>query len=348
MPQIIAAFYQRALLASDFITGLTLGIIACMYSSCMYLLWKRRRDRRFSIAMMVYLTVLFVILLVFSVAAARNIQIAYVDNQDRPGGSFVYYLRSQVSPFYLTKLASFVILTFMADSLVLWRCWIIWSASVRRTAVIVILFPCFLLAASFVAGILGIVHTSKGSLLGVRSPGLLGGSLHLALSIAVNVMASCLIVGRLLFYRRRFKDLDSFSVASGPAHVYTSLLTIFIESAALYTPFAVSFLVTAAIVSPLQEVFWPFLIAAHQLSTYLIVYRLANGTAWEKDTFQNNKVQGLSTIKFNHALAVKTITFDRDVLSRSQADLYSCNRDESSETSLEITTGCTGHAGEEV
>jgi len=77
-------------------------------------------------------------------------------------------------------------------------------------------------------------------------------------------------------------------------------MTIFIESAVLYAPFAITSLATTVIINPLQQVFIPLLVVAHQVATYLIVYRLADGTAWQKDTLQK-KV--LSTIKFTTAHA---------------------------------------------
>jgi len=120
LPPVQQAFLQRSILAGDFIAGVSLGIMVCMYASCLHLLWNKRRTRRYSAAMIIYLTTLIATLLLFSITTASRIQTAYVDYQNSPGGPLEYYTDGR-PPIYLVQIGSFYFLTFLADSLVVPR-----------------------------------------------------------------------------------------------------------------------------------------------------------------------------------------------------------------------------------
>jgi len=284
---------ERTFLAGDFINGMTFGIVICMYFSCVQVLWKQRNSRRFSTFLLAYLTLLFVTLLIFCSVSAGTVQQIYIDNRNYPQGPWNYFLQTQNLPINVIFISTFFLLTFFADSLIFWRCWIIWSASRRRTAVISTAFPALLLAASFALGIIWVLQSSQPGLSFYSKVPLAFGTAYYALSIGMNVILTILITGKLLLYRRRFKNASG---AADPVNFYTSLLTIFVESAGLYTIFAICFLVTYAINNPINQIFFGFTTAGQQISAYLIVYRLADGTAWQKDTLEKKMV---STIQFN-------------------------------------------------
>jgi len=288
-------FLERTFLAGDFITGMTFGILLCMYPACMQLLWKQRRTRRFSKFLMTYLTVLFIILVIFSAVSAGSVQTIYIDNRNYPGGPWSFFLASQNLAIDVIFIATFFLLTFFADSLIFWRCWIIWSASRRRTAIIGTFFPALVLLASFAIGTIWVLQSSQPGLSFYSKIPRAFGVIYYSLSIGMNVVLTLLITGKLLVYRHRFKT-TSTSGSPDPVQFYTSLLTIFIESAALYSTFAICFLVSYAINNPINQVFLVFTTAAQQISAYLIAYRLAAGTAWQKDTLQKKII---SSLKFN-------------------------------------------------
>jgi len=284
---------ERTFLAGDFINGMTFGIIICMYFSCMQVLWNQKNTRRFSTFLMIYLTVLFITMIIFSSVSAGTVQQIYIDNRNYPGGPWTYFLATQNLAINVMFIATFFLLTFFADSLIFWRCWIIWSASRRRTAIIGTAFPALLLVASFAIGTIWVLQSSQPGLSFYSKIPLAFGTAYYSLSIGMNVILTILITSKLLLYRRRFKNASG---ASNPNKFYTSLMTIFVESAALYSTFAICFLITYAINNPLNQIFLGFTTAGQQISAYLIVYRLAAGTAWQKDTLEKKLV---STIQFN-------------------------------------------------
>jgi hypothetical protein len=67
---------------------------------------------------MIYLTLLFTLLFIFMVVQAGAVQMTYIDNRNYPGGPVAYFLASQALPINVIFLATFVLLTFFADSLI--------------------------------------------------------------------------------------------------------------------------------------------------------------------------------------------------------------------------------------
>ena len=88
------------------------------------------------------------------------------------------------------------------------------------------------------------------------------GSAYYALSLGVNIILTILIVARLLMYRRTHLE----HLPAEHAQHYLSLATLIIESAALYTCFAIAFLVSYALNKPINQIWLGFAQAA-QAST---------------------------------------------------------------------------------
>ena len=76
------------------------------------------------------------------------------------------------------------------------------------------------------------------------------GTAYYALSLGVNIILTVLIVARLLMYRR------THMAHLPPEHAqqYLSLATLIIESAALYSAFAIASLVSYAIDNPISQI----------------------------------------------------------------------------------------------
>lgn len=126
------------------------------------------------------------------------------------------------------------------------------------------------------------------------------GTAYYAISLSVNIILTFLIIGRLVSYRRTLLE----SLPADLATHYISLATVIVESAALYTVFAILFLITYAINHPTNQVWlavasgcqvrlsalsflealftWPC--SFQQIANLLIIYRLAEGSAWQQNT----------------------------------------------------------------
>ena len=84
------------------------------------------------------------------------------------------------------------------------------------------------------------------------------GTSYYAISLGLNIILTVLILVRLLMYRRTHLA----HLPSGHAQQYLSLATLIIESAALYSIFAIMFLVSYAMNKPINQVWLGFAQAA--------------------------------------------------------------------------------------
>lgn len=79
------------------------------------------------------------------------------------------------------------------------------------------------------------------------------GIVYLSLTMSSHVILTCLIVGRILWFRHRVRTV----FGSRLGKTYTSLVAILIESASLYTIWAMTSVILYGLNSRLQFVFLP-------------------------------------------------------------------------------------------
>ncbi|KAG6911283.1 hypothetical protein DXG01_002122 [Tephrocybe rancida] len=289
-------FLERSFLAADFVSGVGYGIQLVLYLTCATFLWKSRKERRRSTFLLVYISLLLCVETIFEVAQSNTVQMIYVDNRNYPGGPWEYFLATQNLPINILFIASLFSLTFLSDLLVLWRCWVIWSAfGSNLYASLALVFPCFLLLASFALGVIWALQSSQPGLSLYSSLPIAFGTAYLAVSLGVNVVLTFLISMRLLYYRRKIVD----SLPEGAGSDYVSLVTILVESASIYSTFALIFLITYALNHPINSVFLVVASAAQQIANYLIIYRLTQGRGWDGQTARLTR---LTTLNFDLSL----------------------------------------------
>ena len=99
------------------------------------------------------------------------------------------------------------------------------------------------------------------------------GTSYYAISLSINIVLTILIVIRLIQYRKT-------AMAALPeehAKHYLSIVTVLVESAALYSIFALLFLITYAINNPINQVMLG-IAQATQVSTLFIEYPFFHST----------------------------------------------------------------------
>ncbi|KAJ7658455.1 hypothetical protein B0H17DRAFT_1213202 [Mycena rosella] len=278
---------ERAFVAGDVVTGVGFGAQVALYMHCVLYLWKRRNINRSAIFLLAYITTLLSVEVVFVVVQAKTVQMIYIDNRNYPGGPWAFFLATQNAPVNVIFYATLFVLTFLSDILVLWRCWVIWAADgLTGVAYLVIAFPCIMLLGSFAMGVLWTLESSQPGLSLYSERPMAYGTAYYAISLSVNVVISILIIARLLIYRRRLRT----GVPGARASHYLSIATIFVESAALYSVFAILFLITYATDEPTNQIWLSVASAAQEIAGYLIIYRLADGRAWQSDTMRISSV----------------------------------------------------------
>ncbi|KZV66049.1 hypothetical protein PENSPDRAFT_689319 [Peniophora sp. CONT] len=258
-------FQEHVFLASDIIAGFGYGIQLVLYMACVRYLWSQRHMRRHALFLLAYTTVVFCVQTVFVGAQALAVQRVYIDNRNYRGGPWVYFLSSETNIF---TQATLIEVNLMSDALVLWRCWVIWQAAARGRwmACLVISVPFLMLIAFFATGMLWLLRSSRSILtISATLPRAYLLSYY-AISLSFNIVLT-LLIGRLLQYRASIME----SLPSAHARHYLSIATVLFESAALYSVFAVCFLVAYAVNNGIALVLFDLAQVPQQISAYLII-----------------------------------------------------------------------------
>jgi len=251
------------------------GFVVALTLDCLSNLVKGRSGRDVKWGFVVYVVIIFGFATLYIGASAKWVELMFIDNRNYPGGPVGYY--TNVLPtIYIFVVLSYAIINFMAGGLLLYRCFVVWN---RRWYIIVI--PCAMYVSTIV-----LVALAANSLLGEDSTYFTGARLAFTLplysiSIALNLLLSGLIAGRIWSARSRFRAV----LGSQQAHVYTSVTSMIVESAAIYS---ISSLVAIANFGSdpssysfnFVNVSWPINAMAMTISQILIISKVAKGQAY--------------------------------------------------------------------
>lgn len=103
---------------------------------------------------------------------------------------------------------------------------------------------------------------------------------YFSLSLALNIILTGMIMFRIWSYQR----VINMHLGKDYGHQYTSISTMFVESAAMYTAIAIPVLVTFTRGAPESQIFLGFAPAVQAMASYFIIWRVAKGRAWTRDT----------------------------------------------------------------
>ncbi|KAI0042688.1 hypothetical protein FA95DRAFT_1682387 [Auriscalpium vulgare] len=269
-------FLEKTFMASGYLTGVGFGIQLVLYCACVDMLWRQKQRRRSNIFLIAYISVLCAMNAIWTGTSAYGLQLTYIDNRNYPGGPFGFLLIEFSLPVNILSLASYIIGNVLADALMVWRCWVIWSASIGTRAYLVMVVPVLALLGSLAMGIIYAIETASPEGFFSRNATNFG-IVFFALSMSLNLLLTIMIVIRLW--------IDRLRVLGGTVgRRYTSLMTVFVESAALYAVSSLLLLVTYSVGHPINQIFLGLSPAVQVIANYLIIYRIARGQAWSTGT----------------------------------------------------------------
>ncbi|KAJ3552264.1 hypothetical protein NM688_g4239 [Phlebia brevispora] len=238
--------------------------------------------------LLAYVALTFILSTIFQGASMRLTQDAFVEGRNLPGGPSPadFPVPIDVCNYVM------VILTFLSDALLLWRCTIMSRNSIVPDWVSTVVALAAWLT-ELIIGVLFLVRISHVFIFD-SDPLTLG---FFCYSLVLNVLATAIIVGRLFVYRRRFARVW------GSEHVtqYTGIMAMMVESELLYTAFLILFIVPYIMHNLLESAFLQSLALVQATAALMIVYRVAQGKGWTKDTHAQIATghTRASTIQFN-------------------------------------------------
>ncbi|KAF9457973.1 hypothetical protein BDZ94DRAFT_1174538 [Collybia nuda] len=324
-------FSEHTWLQGAFLAAVAYGMQVILYSMSCYLLVRHRTSTNSTknIGLTVYITILFTLGTLYIAALLQFTQESFIDGRNIPGGADAYEKVMFSSPIDMLGNVTMVILTWMCDIINVWRCIVIYQGS-RVPVWIVSVVPFTMYLASIVLGILFLKQIGSGTQTPWQAHGINYTSPYYSMSLALNILVTIMIVTRLFLCRHRINRVMGRSHGTQ----YTYLAAMIIESAAIYSTFSLLFLVPFAFQNPLSQLFLQALSPVQNVSTFLIIFRVAQGKGWTQETINATTVTTIgsagSPIRIH---AVKSVFTDAD-LGRENTAIFA--KRQSSAPSVEL------------
>lgn len=283
-PQITYDVYvaEKDIFAGDFISAILYGVVIVLFFQCMEAFFNpvRHSSRGIPWGLMAHTTAMFSFVTVYIAMSLYLQSISYIDNRDFPGvdgappGPFGYQLFVYSEAISYVPGIMFTFNQWLADGLLLYRCFFIYCESYW-----VIAFPSLMYLASIATGIMFIYQQAAQNFdanpLAFDIP-------YFAISVALNVLLTLMIVGRLVRHSRNIRDAMGPLVR--PIRLYKAIVTIFVESSALYAISYILYIGPWIPAKPSQYIFFPILAQTQVIGPFLIILRVTTQRRSMNDT----------------------------------------------------------------
>ncbi|KAH9947882.1 hypothetical protein B0H21DRAFT_306544 [Amylocystis lapponica] len=286
------SLFQNSYYVAVNVGSILYGVEVVLYILTLQALYKRRsRDGLSDNFLIWFSTASLILITIYEAVEAVFGQEMWVVNADYPGGQAAY-MATYASVWYQTMgSTATVILELMTDGLMIYRCFVVWD-DYR-----VVILPCFLWFCALVLGVFdlyvsgapnGNFFTGAAANIGVS---------YFSISIGNNILATCLICGRILYYSSRMRaDLGPKATCT-----YTGVLALIVESALPFSLSGFACLVSYGLNSEIAILFITIYTMFTCISPQLLILRVISGEAWTRDT--TTQEIALSTVDFSSRLA---------------------------------------------
>ncbi|EPQ58308.1 hypothetical protein GLOTRDRAFT_72606, partial [Gloeophyllum trabeum ATCC 11539] len=213
---------------------------------------------------------MFILGTLFLASSSRVAQMTFIDDRNFPGGPVVWQEAAYSIPSNLLGNVTFTIANWLADALMIWRCYIVWTG---RYVWPVIAIPCLMWMASFAMGTILLTQVSRPGLSLWSTSSINFALTYFSISLSLNILVTLFILVRLLLHRREMCK----SLGEAYGKYYVAIAAILVESAALYAACSILFLVPYVLNHPLQFIFMQILSQVQIIAPLLVIVRVASG-----------------------------------------------------------------------
>ncbi|KAF8880557.1 hypothetical protein BD779DRAFT_1446204, partial [Infundibulicybe gibba] len=186
------------------------GIYIALFFICIHILLRNKPERTLQFPLLVLAVLMFAI-------ATADIGVTYAS-------LLRYALQGEIIPFrrIYPKFMLYVTNNVLADTLVIYRCYVVWGHNRR-----IIIFPCILLLAATICGYL---------FEGATSPSLKRTfPIYLLMTFTLNTLITILTAGRIWWISRKAHQI----LGSDLVKRYNSAIAIIVESGAIYSTYII-------------------------------------------------------------------------------------------------------------
>jgi len=242
-----------------------------------------------------YSTVLLVLLTIDISTNAVWGQQMWITFRDRPGGVPAFIATEQSVWYETLGTTSAIALICLGDALLIYRCFILWASNYM-----IIVIPVLVYLGDLALGILVLISsgTPGGKFFSGKAVDF--GTPFYSMAIALNIILTMLICGRLLHISRWVRK----TLGHDASDLYTNVMSIMIESALPYSLCGIMFIIPYVRGSDTSIAFAQMWGKFTCISPQLIVFRVVTRKAWSRDTVN----QAVSAIEFNSGAGVHTTT----------------------------------------
>ncbi|KAF8641523.1 hypothetical protein AX16_009901 [Volvariella volvacea WC 439] len=267
-------YVERSNLNGVILSGVAYGVLLTITIQALLLFLKPPKGCCISWPLVIYLGVVAVLATIGFGGNAKFNQMTYIDYRNYPGGPNVFTVDFYQHWTNMMSFASYTVLSWIADGLVLWRFSLIYNNYLLCA------LPGLMYSGAIASSISLLVAMTRPTASFWSERAVRFGIAYWSLSISLNIILTLAISGRLLYVQNRIKR------ALGVEHsqMYTSIASMLVESAALYTIWGLVFLICYARNTPFQNIVLPPLGQVQGIAPVLILLRVAQGRAWTKET----------------------------------------------------------------
>ncbi|KAH6899466.1 hypothetical protein BKA70DRAFT_1313556 [Coprinopsis sp. MPI-PUGE-AT-0042] len=270
VPSDVDLLTERSNLNGLIIAG---GIVFTLFSQCVFMI--ASRDRRWMSKWVIYYAIaLFVAATIGFAGNTLFVQMTYIDYRNIPGGPNVFTQTFYAHPVNMVANCAYVFISWIADGLLLYRFTVIYGSSVLFLA---LPGAVYLAIIAMSLSLLRAFWQTQAVQFGVA---------YWGLSVALNVGITLAIAGRLLHMRSKHQGILSGSSNAFRPDTYTSVVAMLIESASLYAVWALLFIILYGKGSYVQNYILPSLGQVQSISSLLIIFRVSQGSAWDRNYYQ--------------------------------------------------------------
>lgn len=299
-PQIPYSLYfaEKANLAGVFIGAIFYGIVIVLFFQCMGSLFSTVYRTREGIrwGLVAYTSTMFSFVTIFTAMNLDIQSVSYIDNRAFPGtdqippGPLGYQYLVYSKAISIVPNLMFLLNNWLADSLLLYRCYVIYA---RRPWVIA--FPCIAYLASVAMGIMFIYQTSQPNSSLWTTIAINFGLPYFSISLGLNILLTLMIVTRLIMHSRNIRK--ALGAPAGAGGLYKTIITVLVESSALYAVNSLLFVAPWGASSHVADIFLPILAETQVIAPFLIIRRVANQSALTSNTLVSGNARFRSQSK---------------------------------------------------
>ncbi|KAE9393402.1 hypothetical protein BT96DRAFT_887315 [Gymnopus androsaceus JB14] len=279
MSTVIDLPLERSLYVGNFFRAILYGIELFTFAQAAHTILTQpvKSDHRSQIFYVTYGAVLMMLVTIAVTTDGLWGEFMWIDDRNFPGGPLGYFSATTSMWMNVFGSAADATANILVDGLLLYRCYMIWGSKLWIVA-----FPCLMYMASSVLVIITVVESALPGASLLNGTAANFGVPWVALSVSLNVILTSLICSRLVIMRRRVRS----ALTPELGNMYTSIMAILVESALPFSVVGLGLVVTYAKNSPTADAFayvWGMFCS---LSPQMIIWRVAMGRGWSKETVQ--------------------------------------------------------------